>query len=179
MAVAGSGSVAEESAALFGAQSTHSARGVVSAGGGVGSGVTNSSDGGAACSIGGQSGWAEFCERHARAAASDFAKSCVHYINKNLPENVRTTVSHREFMVKFIDCFSDHFDSEFSRRRSYSKVSVKREWCALILLHFIVWYFDCVDWKRTDYVDCSRGVCRRLSRHGARNAQTASQTVFS
>ncbi len=62
-------------------------------------------------------GWTEFCERHARASASDFAKSCIHYVNKNLPENVRATVSHKDFMMKFIECFSDHFDTEFSRRR--------------------------------------------------------------
>ncbi|KAG4069486.1 hypothetical protein HA402_006852 [Bradysia odoriphaga] len=65
----------------------------------------------------GYTGWTEFCERHARASASDFAKSCIHYVNKNLPENVRATVSHRDFMMKFIECFSDHFDTEFSRRR--------------------------------------------------------------
>ena len=65
----------------------------------------------------GCTGWTEFCERHARAAASDFAKSCVHYINKNLPENVRTSVSHKDFMMKYIECFSGNFNSEFSRRR--------------------------------------------------------------
>lgn len=63
------------------------------------------------------------CERHARAAASDFAKSCVHYVNTNLPENVRATVSHSDFMKKFIDCFSEHFETEFSRRRSHQKHS--------------------------------------------------------
>lgn len=71
----------------------------------------------------GYTGWTEFCERHARASASDFAKSCIHYVNKNLPENVRATVSHRDFMMKFIECFSDHFDTEFSRRR-VQKVSM-------------------------------------------------------
>lgn len=132
MAVAGSGSVAEESAALF-ASSSHQ---VTGGGGGAvgGSGATGGENGESAnnsdCGStgvgvgGGPSGWSEFCERHARAAASDFAKSCVHYINKNLPENVRATVSHREFMVRFVECFSDHFDSEFSRRRSYSKVRI-------------------------------------------------------
>lgn len=72
--------------------------------------------------VGGYTGWTEFCERHARAAASDFAKSCVHYINKNLPENVRATVSHRDFMMKYIECFSGHFNTEFSRRRVHHKV---------------------------------------------------------
>lgn len=67
-------------------------------------------------------GWSEFCERHARAAAADFAKSCVHYINKNLAENVRASVSHREFMQKFVDCFSEQFDAEYTRRRTQTKV---------------------------------------------------------
>lgn len=132
MAVAGSGSVAEESAALFASSSIQATGGGGGGGdnssnnadcGGVGTATTIGGGGGGNSLIGTQSGWSEFCERHARAAASDFAKSCVHYINKNLPENVRATVSHREFMVKFVECFSDHFDSEFSRRRSYSKVS--------------------------------------------------------
>lgn len=129
MAVAGSGSAAEESAAMFGHTTSGSRTSGIGGGGGAGAAgnVGNSSDSGATGSnMSGQSGWAEFCERHARAAASDFAKSCVHYINKNLPENVRSTVSHRDFMSKFIECFSDHFDSEFSRRRSYSKVSGSR-----------------------------------------------------
>lgn len=140
MAVAGSGSVAEESAALFASNTNNSSNQASTTGGGGGGGenITNSSDssgptGSILIGCGGaphnqsNSGWSEFCERHARAAASDFAKSCVHYINKNLPENVRATVSHREFMVKFVECFSEHFDSEFSRRRSYSKVSIKKK----------------------------------------------------
>lgn len=78
----------------------------------------------------GYTGWTEFCERHARASASDFAKSCIHYVNKNLPENVRATVSHRDFMMKFIECFSDHFDTEISRRRVH-KVRIRNVYCCL------------------------------------------------
>lgn len=87
------------------------------------SGGGGGSSGGAEGSTGSYTGcgWTEFCERHARAAASDFAKSCVHYINKNLPENVRTTVSHRDFMMKFVECFSEHYDTEFSRRRAHQQ----------------------------------------------------------
>ncbi|XP_031631928.1 SH2B adapter protein 2 isoform X2 [Contarinia nasturtii] len=66
---------------------------------------------------GGIYGWSEFCERHARAAAADFAKSCVHYINTNLPGNVQISASHTDFMKRFIECFSEHFETEFSRRR--------------------------------------------------------------
>lgn len=67
-------------------------------------------------------GWSEFCERHARAAATDYAKSCVQYTNHNLPENVRKQVSHREFLRKFLDCFSEHFEKEFYRRNTKHKV---------------------------------------------------------
>lgn len=63
-------------------------------------------------------GWSEFCERHARAAATDFAKSCVHYINTNLPGNVQVSASHTDFMKRFIECFSEHFETEFARRRA-------------------------------------------------------------
>lgn len=58
------------------------------------------------------------CERHARAAAADFAKSCVHYINTNLPGNVQVSASHTDFMKRFIECFSEHFETEFARRRA-------------------------------------------------------------
>lgn len=88
---------------------------------GGGGGSSGGAEGSTGNSSGSYTGWTEFCERHARAAASDFAKSCVHYINKNLPENVRTTVSHRDFMMKFVECFSEHFDTEFSRRRAHQQ----------------------------------------------------------
>lgn len=58
------------------------------------------------------------CESHARAAAADFAKSCVHYINTNLPGNVQVSASHADFMKRFIECFSEHFETEFARRRA-------------------------------------------------------------
>ncbi|XP_062560235.1 SH2B adapter protein 2 isoform X2 [Armigeres subalbatus] len=65
--------------------------------------------------------WAEFCERHARAASADFARSCVHYITTNLPESARQTVSHRDFMRRFVDCFQEHFGHDFDRRRMQCK----------------------------------------------------------
>lgn len=65
--------------------------------------------------------WQEFCERHARAAASDFAKSCINYANTNLPEHIRQQISHRDFMRKFVESFTDHFETEFFRRRSQYK----------------------------------------------------------
>lgn len=58
------------------------------------------------------------CERHARNAASDFAKSCVQYINTNLPVNVQVSASHTDFMKRFIEIFSEHFETEFAKRRA-------------------------------------------------------------
>lgn len=68
--------------------------------------------------------WAEFCERHARAASADFARSCVHYITTNLPESARQTVSHRDFMRRFVECFQEHFEHDFHRRRMQCKVKL-------------------------------------------------------
>lgn len=98
----------------------NNAPGAIGGGGAGGGDVTSAS----AHPFPNQPSWSEFCERHARAAAADFAKSCVHYINKNLAENVRASVSHREFMQKFVECFSEQFDAEFTRRRSQSKVGI-------------------------------------------------------
>lgn len=74
--------------------------------------------------------WAEFCERHARAASADFARSCVHYITTNLPESARQTVSHRDFMRRFVDCFQEHFGHDFDRRRMQCKV-IKTMLCSI------------------------------------------------
>lgn len=60
-------------------------------------------------------GWIEFSERHARAASSDFARSVVQYFNSTQPE-IRTQVSHKELLKKFIDCFSENFEYEYLRR---------------------------------------------------------------
>lgn len=96
--------------------------------------VANFNDSDTLCSVGGSvsgtnfinmlefNGWSDFCERHARAAATDFAKSCLHYVTSSIPENARNNVSHREFMKKFLDCFSEHFETEFYRRRMQQKV---------------------------------------------------------
>ncbi|XP_044737768.1 SH2B adapter protein 2 [Chrysoperla carnea] len=59
----------------------------------------------------------DFCERHARAAAQHFARACVHYMSVGLSETTRSSVSHKDFLKKFINCFSDHFEKEFCRRR--------------------------------------------------------------
>lgn len=66
-------------------------------------------------------GWMEFCERHAAAAAQDFSRSCVRYIAVNLPENSRATITHRDFLKKFMEAFSEHFEADFCRRRQSGK----------------------------------------------------------
>lgn len=59
----------------------------------------------------------DFCERHARAAAQNFARACVHFMSVSLSETARSTITHKDFLKKFLDYFSDHFEKEFCRRR--------------------------------------------------------------
>lgn len=61
--------------------------------------------------------WIDFCDRHAKSAASDFAKAFCTYLSVNVPENARTTVSHRDFVRKFVDCFVDHIETEISKNK--------------------------------------------------------------
>ncbi|XP_011687056.1 PREDICTED: SH2B adapter protein 1 [Wasmannia auropunctata] len=61
-------------------------------------------------------GWIEFCERHARASASDFAKAFCTYVSLNLPESARANLSHRDFLRKFVESFCEHFESEYLRQ---------------------------------------------------------------
>ncbi|KAH8295077.1 hypothetical protein KR018_006874 [Drosophila ironensis] len=72
----------------------------------------------------GGTSWEEFCERHARVAASDFAKACITYINGNLPPEEARNIQHRSFAQKFVESFSAHYDTEFFRRRSTLKTGV-------------------------------------------------------
>ncbi|XP_017848648.1 SH2B adapter protein 1 isoform X2 [Drosophila busckii] len=72
----------------------------------------------------GGTSWEEFCDRHARAAASDFAKACISYINGNLPPEEARNIPHRSFALKFAECFPEHFDTEFFRRRSNLKSGI-------------------------------------------------------
>ncbi|KAL0106967.1 hypothetical protein PUN28_015469 [Cardiocondyla obscurior] len=61
-------------------------------------------------------GWIEFCERHARASASDFAKAFCAYVSLNLPESTRANLSHRDFLRQFVVIFCEHFESEYLRQ---------------------------------------------------------------
>lgn len=69
----------------------------------------------------GGTSWEEFCERHAKVAATDFAKACITYINGNLPPEEARNIQHRSFAQKFVESFSVHYDTEFFRRRSTLK----------------------------------------------------------
>ncbi|GJQ85067.1 hypothetical protein Trydic_g3724 [Trypoxylus dichotomus] len=72
------------------------------------------------------SDWAEFCERHAIVAAQDFSKSCVQYISRTLHESTRATIGHRDFLRKFIDCFSEQFEKDFCKRRLTQSTSATK-----------------------------------------------------
>ncbi|KAL5274093.1 SH2B2 family protein [Megaselia abdita] len=83
---------------------------------------TNSSSGGnggatSSTSVNYGTGWQEFSERHGKAFAGDFAKSCVNYVNTNLPENVRSEISYEDFLSKFIEAFSHNFEAEYAKRQ--------------------------------------------------------------
>ncbi|XP_030758098.1 SH2B adapter protein 1 isoform X2 [Sitophilus oryzae] len=64
-----------------------------------------------------ENSWIDFCERHAMVAAQDFSKSCNQYINMSLPENARNLVNHKDLLKKFVDCFTEEFEKDFTRRR--------------------------------------------------------------
>ncbi|KAG8241825.1 SH2B adapter protein [Homalodisca vitripennis] len=66
--------------------------------------------------------WIEFCDRHAKVAAADFAKALCGYVEANLPENVRPTVAYKDFLSKFVDFFVDHFENEYSLKIQCKKV---------------------------------------------------------
>lgn len=62
-------------------------------------------------------GWFEFCDRHAKIAAQDFAKACVQYVSVNMPENARAAITHKDFLRRFVDSFTDQFEVDFCKRR--------------------------------------------------------------
>ena len=78
-------------------------------------------------------GWIEFCERHARASASDFAKAFCTYVSLNLPESARSNLSYRDFLRKFIESFCEHFESEYLRRTIRYAITLKQTLFCLLL----------------------------------------------
>lgn len=67
-----------------------------------------------------ESGWADFCERHAIAAAQDFAKSCVQFLSLNLNDTTRASLTSKDFLKKYVDSFSEHFELDFCKRKIQS-----------------------------------------------------------
>ncbi|KPJ07762.1 SH2B adapter protein 1 [Papilio machaon] len=68
-------------------------------------------------------GWVEFCERQAKAAAQDFAKACLNYIQTGANDvSNRPNVSQKEFLKKFVDCFTEQFDFEFGKLKAQHKL---------------------------------------------------------
>lgn len=61
--------------------------------------------------------WIEFCERHASVAAQDFSKSCGQFMALNLPEAAKATVTYKDFLKKFLDAFTEHFEVDFNKRK--------------------------------------------------------------
>lgn len=68
-------------------------------------------------SPGNDGGWIDFCERHAKAAAQDYSKSCVQFISMNLSDNARASLTHKDFLRKYLDCFTENFEVDFCKRR--------------------------------------------------------------
>ena len=59
--------------------------------------------------------WAEFCDRHARVAAADFAKVFFVYLTVELSETARAALSYRDFLRRFVEIFCEHFETEYLR----------------------------------------------------------------
>lgn len=68
--------------------------------------------------------WTDFCDKHAKSAACEFAKAFCSYVSTNFPNSTRTS-SHKEFVTKFIDSFAHHFEVEIAKRNSLKDVSNK------------------------------------------------------
>lgn len=64
--------------------------------------------------------WTEFCERHAQAAAQDFSKSCMQFINTCLQENAGSSISYRDYLKKYVDTFTEQFEIDFNKRRLHN-----------------------------------------------------------
>ncbi|XP_014244044.1 SH2B adapter protein 1 [Cimex lectularius] len=65
--------------------------------------------------------WVDFCEKHAKAAAAEFAKSLFSYVESHNPDS--TTVEHKEFLTKFVDSFVENFERELAREQEKRPVA--------------------------------------------------------
>lgn len=68
-------------------------------------------------------GWVEFCERQAKAAAQDFAKACLHYVQTGTNDpTVRQQPTHKDLLKKFVECFSEQFEYEIGKLKALHKL---------------------------------------------------------
>lgn len=67
-------------------------------------------------------GWVEFCERQAKTAAQDFAKACLLFMTSSPNDPSRPPMSHKDFMKKFVECFSDQFEADFCKLKIQHKI---------------------------------------------------------
>lgn len=64
--------------------------------------------------------WADFCDVQAKTVATDLANAFCKY-SSSLANNLQT-LSHKEFISKFMDFFIVHFESEIAKRNSLKDV---------------------------------------------------------
>lgn len=67
-----------------------------------------------------ENSWMDFCERHAQAAAQDFSKSCMQYMNINLQDNACSSISSKDFLKKYLETFTEQFEIDFNKRRLHN-----------------------------------------------------------
>lgn len=65
--------------------------------------------------------WIEFCNKHAKLAASNFARSFIGYVNSHNLNSA--TLEHKEFISKFVDTFVEHFETELNRYKDKGHLS--------------------------------------------------------
>lgn len=58
-------------------------------------------------SVSPESNWVEFCDKHAKSAAVDFANAYALYA-----DSTRQHVPPKEFLRRFVECFQEHFEAE-------------------------------------------------------------------
>ncbi|KAK3908635.1 SH2B adapter protein 2 [Frankliniella fusca] len=75
-------------------------------------------------SVSPESNWVEFCDKHAKSAAAEFANAFTLYTSSHMSDSARHNISHKEFLRKFIDCFQDHFEAEFGSQNASTEKSL-------------------------------------------------------
>lgn len=63
-------------------------------------------------SVSPESSWVDFCDKHAKSAATEFANAFNSYTSSHMSDAARLSVPPKEFLRKFIECFQEHFETE-------------------------------------------------------------------